>query len=847
MRHTVRNILPFIVWLFGVMVYVQANGSDIAQTDPRQHEGLLQGMPKNAVAQAGAGEHDIASSLQDSFIWLKSAPVGQQVYAAFRKQFELAEVPRTGVLHLFADSRYILWINGQYVERGPGRFDPIAPEYDILDVTSRLRPGINIIAVLVHHYHDGRGSNDWSSFSGRIMRHAPGLTARLDMTFKGDHVSTIQTDETWRGSTRTRFLPSPTDRWENTWSSIPDRIDARRETGDWTSVGINDSAWERAVFISGRQWGLLRARSIPRLREIAVEPLYLAEATPRPLAETLPIALTAGRQLVIDVGRFVQAYTVLEFEAEEGSQIETEHAQRFYQTNHKPAESYGRVNCYTACAGAQNYMSCDTFGFKYLVIRVKSGSVRLLNVRVVSRVYPFEVVGRFKCNDDLLNRLWQYSVNTVQACSEDACVDCATRERTEWMADGYVQAYHVTQVALAGPGSNGGQRMGDPRLLRRLLRHIGQSAQTDGRVKAHHPSDRWDIHGYIEDYACLWIQAIREYTDHTGDLDLARELWPAVQGQLNWFLQHRTERGLIQARDFVYPGSNPLCYKICEGTTLNAHVVKAFQDASHLAGCMGLSEQDRAYATSAHELRDALNRCLWDDHAGTYLGGLLDGQPYPPTVPAAFMTLYFDMAPTARRDRVQKWLLAHYQEHTGLPYSYQFLLEALRGIDTPETDALLLNIIRQKWTDMANSETHTVWEGFAPGENCHESGSIPAYILSACVLGVKLDGPVTRRRLWIEPHLGDLKEAEGTVATELGPARVNWRCLGPDKALEYEIELPNECQATLALPFHGGHPAVFLDGRRLSESQILFQGRYAMITAGPGSHQGRLIMDSPEK
>jgi hypothetical protein len=83
----------------------------------------------------------------------------------------------------------------------------------------------------------------------------------------------------------------------------------------------------------------------------------------------------------MDAGRFLQAYTVLEFEAEEGSQIETEHAQRCYQTGRKPSESYGRVNQYAARAKAQTYMSGDTFGFKCLVIRVTSGRVRLLGVR----------------------------------------------------------------------------------------------------------------------------------------------------------------------------------------------------------------------------------------------------------------------------------------------------------------------------------------------------------------------------------------------------------------------------------------------------------------------------------
>ena len=786
-----------------------------------------------------------ASDLQGSFLWLGSAPEGRQVYAAFRKRFELAEAPETASLRLFADSRYILWINGEYMERGPCRFDPISPEYDTMDIGRFLRPGTNAIAVLVHYYHDGKSSSDPVPINGRMMRHAPGLTARLDLTLPRGRTMVLRTDRTWRGTTRTRFLPSPAGQGEDTWSSIPDRIDARIETGDWAAPDFDDSSWEQAVPVDGQKWGALRARSIPRLRETLIEPLLLLDTASKPLADAFPINLVAGGEVVIDAGRFVQAYTVLEFDAEEGSRIETEHAQRYYQTGRRPSESYGRVNRYIARAGRQTYVSGDTFGFKYLVIRVAAGRVRLSQVRVINRVYPFDVLGRFQSDDDRLNRLWQYSVNTVRICSEDAYVDCATRERVEWMADGYVQAYRVTRVALAGPGPEGLPRFGDPRLLRNLLRHIGQSAQPDGRVKAHHPSDRWDIHGYIEDYACLWIQAIREYYDHTGDLDLARELWPAVRGQLQWFLDRRTERGLVKARDFVYPGSNPLCYKVGEGTTLNAYLVRSLQDAAFLAGRMGVRAQERIYATAAQGLRDSINQHLWDEAAGTYRGGFIEGQLQALTLPAAFISLDFDIAPPARRSRVQEWLLAHHQEYGGLPYAFQFLFEALYGIDTQDADRRVLDIIRQKWSAMAEGETQTVWEGFGPGENCHESGSVPAYFLSAYVLGVRLDGPVSKRRLRIEPHLGDLKWAEGVVVTELGPVPVRWQWQAAERSLEFEIEIPRGSRATVALPTAGEHPTVFLDAKKLSGARVQIKGRYALVEVGPGLHRGRLALASP--
>ena len=89
-----------------------------------------------SVSALAAGEAQQAAALQQSFVWAPSAPTGKQVYAVFRKTLALKGPPQSAVLRLFADSRYILWINGKYVDRGPCRFDPKGPEYDALDVTA---------------------------------------------------------------------------------------------------------------------------------------------------------------------------------------------------------------------------------------------------------------------------------------------------------------------------------------------------------------------------------------------------------------------------------------------------------------------------------------------------------------------------------------------------------------------------------------------------------------------------------------------------------------------------------------------------------------------------------------
>jgi len=83
----------------------------------------------------------VGESLQKSMIWLglPAEEAGKPICAAFRKQFEIAQTPAEATLHIFADSRYILWINGKYVLRGPCRFDPKRPEYDTVDVKNSCK------------------------------------------------------------------------------------------------------------------------------------------------------------------------------------------------------------------------------------------------------------------------------------------------------------------------------------------------------------------------------------------------------------------------------------------------------------------------------------------------------------------------------------------------------------------------------------------------------------------------------------------------------------------------------------------------------------------------------------
>ena len=218
----VRLTSAVVCWLsFGAMVVAQAGEQRLASPD-----GRLELKPQ-AVDSVGA-------TLWASVIWTGQPDAEQKNGAcvAFRKHFQLADTAKQVTLQIFADARYMLWVNGQYVQRGPARFEPQAPEYDSMDITPNLHTGDNVIVVLV----TSRISN------GKTRMHAPGITAQL--TQSGQMI--CRTDATWKWSDQTRYRavktdwPTSTTWWTRGWKTATGRC---RIT--MTANGRRRSRWRR--------------------------------------------------------------------------------------------------------------------------------------------------------------------------------------------------------------------------------------------------------------------------------------------------------------------------------------------------------------------------------------------------------------------------------------------------------------------------------------------------------------------------------------------------------------------------------------------------------------------------
>jgi hypothetical protein len=211
------------------------------------------------------------------WIWSKGDPVPQNFYLYFRKTFTLKEKVISVPIHVTADSRYKLYVNGRFVGRGPVRSDQGWQYYDTYDLAPFLRAGENVVAAIVHQY--GVPTHSYTLGRG-------GFLLQGEVQQRDGRLVRLDTDSTWR------VLPSAA--WDRDTPRVSPAImwmeiyDARKEPVGWQRPGYNDSGWDKPVVLGlppVDPWENLVPRDIPFLFEKEIFPtaildLGIVEAAP---------------------------------------------------------------------------------------------------------------------------------------------------------------------------------------------------------------------------------------------------------------------------------------------------------------------------------------------------------------------------------------------------------------------------------------------------------------------------------------------------------------------------------------------------------------------------------------
>jgi alpha-L-rhamnosidase len=102
-------------------------------------------------------------------IWVHAGTPSNPEVALFRHTFTTESPVASSELQIFADTRYEVWFDGEWVGRGPARFSKLLHEYDLYELGT-LDPGEHLIAVLVQ----------WAPNTRRSESEFPLLKAQME-------------------------------------------------------------------------------------------------------------------------------------------------------------------------------------------------------------------------------------------------------------------------------------------------------------------------------------------------------------------------------------------------------------------------------------------------------------------------------------------------------------------------------------------------------------------------------------------------------------------------------------------------------------------------------------------
>jgi hypothetical protein len=179
--------------------------------------------------------------MNGQWIWLGDGECHENERACFARAFDLPGTPEKATFSITADTRYVAWLNGEEIGRGPARSVRSHWFYDEYDVASRLRPGRNLLAVSVWNH-------GWSTYQTIASR------GGLRFELKAGEAALIASDGSvrcHRDEGHRSFMPK-----RNVNLGFTDSYDASRFSQRWIVDPAASASWRGASPIAD-EWGTL--------------------------------------------------------------------------------------------------------------------------------------------------------------------------------------------------------------------------------------------------------------------------------------------------------------------------------------------------------------------------------------------------------------------------------------------------------------------------------------------------------------------------------------------------------------------------------------------------------------
>jgi len=752
-----------------------------------------------------------------------------------RRTFELAAKPEHFIVHVSADNRYMLYVNGgevpylyDRVSSGPQRSDVTHWRYETVDLAAHLRPGRNVIAALVWNWGAARPVAQFSHRTGFLLQGDSPVEAEL-----------VNTGTGWKVLRDLAYSPIviTTASMGNYYAAAPgDSIDGSRYPWGWDRADYVDAAWSdpaivgrlqlRAIApggygeISGWQ---LEPRSIPPMEERQQLLARVRRATGIKIGDDqtvlhapyqwIPARTTAT--ILFDQSVTTNAYPVLMTNGGAGSSIRLTYAEALVDAKGQKGnrnDIEGRT-----VRGVQdvflpdghegrNFQTTYWRSFRYIQMDVTTGDNPVgVFLTGIFTAYPFTERGRFASDLPWLADMWRMNWNGARIGAFETYMDTPYWEQLQYIGDTRIQSLISLYVA------------GDDRLMRQAIEHFDYSRIPEGLTASRYPSALTQI---IPPFSLIYVAMVHDYFMHRDDPAFVRARLAGVRGILDWYGRHVDSTGMLGSMPYwnyidwtprwdrgVPPGADN-----GHSTTISLLYAYALERAAEIEAASGRREAGGGrretgggYRARAQAVRAAVRARAWDSKRGLFRDAP-DTNAY--SQQTNVLAILADAVPMAAQKALMERVLS---DTTLTPASYYFsfyVLEALRKVGLGDRYIEEL----APWQAMLKLGLTSAPENPEPTRSdTHAWSAHPNYGLLATVLGVRPSSPGFRT-VRIAPALGPLRRADGRVPHPLGDIDVKLVREG-ERGLHAEVTLPSGLSGTFewqgkSRPLREGHQII---------------------------------------
>jgi len=727
--------------------------------------------------------------------WIAAPQAAQRDYGVyhFRKTLELVNQPEHYMIHISADNRYRLWVNGKPVCSGPARGDLYNWNFETVDLAPYLRPGRNVLAVLV-----------WNM---GVYAPVAQVSNQTGLVVQGDtgEEKAVNTDKSWKVYIDKAYQPCSIDNGPRLHSYMVigpgDQVKAAAYPWAWEQPDYNDESWPAAVPVttpvpvgqgSDNLW-CLTPRTIPLMEETPQRLLKVRRAEGITAADNFlggakPLTIPANKKvsILLDQTFNTVAYPELTVSKGAGSSIKMTYAEALFNTHGKGnrneiegREIRGNFDVFEPDGGNKRLFRPLWFRtYRYLQLDITTGSEALVleDLQGMYTGYPFVQKASFSSNDTSLKAIWDVGWRTARLCAGETYFDCPYYEQLQYEGDTRIQSLISLYVT------------GDDRLMRKAIHDFYCSRVPEGLTQGRYPSNRLQV---IPPFSLYWVSMVYDYWMHRKDDAFIQQYLTAVRGVLDWYEKHidssRNMLGPMNWWGFVdwnhaFPNGTPdgatdgnssvitlqYTYTLQQAAALFAHYGHQ-QEAQHyqqLATTINQAVYERCFDQGRNEMANTPLRNTFSQHAGII--AVLAG-----AIPA---------------DK-EKTVLQRVLEDSTLSqatFYYRFYLnQALKKAGM----ASLYYEQLKPWRDMLRIGLTTFAENPEPTRSdCHAWSASPNYDFLATICGIMPDKPGFEA-VKIQPALGGLQEVSGTMPHPKGDITVKLKRIG-NEGVSAEITLP---------------------------------------------------------